>query len=99
MGEVFVFVLLSLCIYRAQRLVTTDEWPPSQALRRYVERRFGPHSSWAELVHCPWCVSVWLGAPVAFAFDYFVGLALPVAQFAAAVAVAGLIAERGEAPE
>lgn len=93
MNLTFVFVLLCLATFRAQRIVTTDEWPPSQWLRRYIDKRMGPHSSWAELVHCPWCMSVWLGAVIVAVTDrWFYAIPLPVLVYGAVLAVVGLLA-------
>lgn len=67
---VFHFVLLTLASYRLTRLLTTDAWPPVEWFRDYIERRFGPDSSWFTLVTCPWCAGVYITFAV-YAVDHF----------------------------
>lgn len=90
----FTFVLLTLLAYRAQRIVTRDDWPPSEWFRDRIERRFGPNSSWYTLVTCHWCFGTWATfATFAVASAW---LALPphwAVQAGAAAAVVGLIGD------
>ena len=46
----------------------------------------------AYLITCPWCMSVWIGAGVVYAFTWFVSVPLPVVAVIVARAVTGLIA-------
>ena len=44
------------------------------------------------LLSCPWCMSVWVGAGVAYVFTLYVSVPLPVAVWIVSSAVTGLIA-------
>lgn len=56
----YEFGVITLAAYRLQRLVTTDDWPPSERFREIVAERFGPESAWYDLVTCPWCIGSWI---------------------------------------
>ena len=93
MPEAWPFVVLALASFRLQRIVTRDDWPPSEWFRGAVERRFGTESSWFTLVTCPWCFGFWVTAAV-FAEHRFLDI-VPVWAYAicAASAVVGLLGE------
>lgn len=44
------------------------------------------------LFTCPWCMSVWVGPPVIWAFTLYVSVPLPVAVWIVGSAATGLIA-------
>lgn len=74
--RVFVFVLLCLASFRATRLITSDEWPPSEWFREKIAQRFGPYSSWVTLFTCPWCLGAWFSIALTtltqlFIYDFF----------------------------
>ena len=52
-----------LAVYRLSRLVTRDSLPLIAGPRERVQDRW-PDRAVADLVVCPWCVSVWLAAGV-----------------------------------
>ena len=52
-------VVTFLAIARTNRLINRDTLPPVVRLRSWVIRRWGPDSSIAELIQCPWCISAW----------------------------------------
>jgi hypothetical protein len=51
----------ALAVYRLTVLLQKDVLPPLPRLRDAVMRRWGAKPV-SELVDCPWCLSVWLGA-------------------------------------
>jgi len=55
-------VVIVLAAYRLCRLVVADE--VTKPLREWVAARFGEDSSWAYLVECFWCTSIYLALPV-----------------------------------
>jgi hypothetical protein len=57
------FLVISLAVARATRLVTADRI--MLFLRRWVINKWGEESSMAYLVHCNWCTSIWIAAPSA----------------------------------
>jgi len=56
---VSTFLLLTLAVARVTRLITRDKI--SQPLLRWVVRKYGPEHWFTYLLHCPFCVSVWIG--------------------------------------
>jgi hypothetical protein len=66
------WVLLSLAAYRLQRIVTLDEWPPSEAFRDWVEKRTGAASGWSTLFTCSWCFGAYVSAAAAALAHLFV---------------------------
>lgn len=88
----------ALAVYRLSRLVTRDSLPlvkrPREALVRRGQRG---HSLtwWAELVTCPWCVSMYLAPIVLGARAYAEVAWSPLALVLAGSAVAGLLSELG----
>lgn len=88
-----VVILICLAVYRVTHFITEDAFPPIAAFREYVGLRFGYGSSWAYLVECAWCVSIYVGAAmVAGALAAGVSVPLPVLVWLTASAVTGLIA-------
>lgn len=79
--------------YRATRLVTYDSVPLFRVPRDRVLRRW-PDSAVAELVVCPWCVSVWLGAAILTARLIAPTLWSPLALVLVFSAVAGWLSSR-----
>lgn len=113
MRDVITIVLVSLATYRATRFVTCDTFPPIYAVRSRVvtwhERRarrrleLGDQvevETWlGELLTCPWCASVWVGAGIVGLTEYFTHVPLPVLTFAAAVSVTGWLGQRDDCEE
>jgi hypothetical protein len=60
---VLVTVLGLLATARLTRLISADR--VSLGLRQAVVRRWGPSSAPGYLVHCRWCVSMYVAAPAA----------------------------------
>lgn len=56
-------ILGALATARLTRLVAADR--VTQPLRTAVATRFGPSHGLAYLIHCRWCVSMYLAPPVA----------------------------------
>lgn len=52
----------ALAVARLTRLVVSDKL--TVKIRQRVVRRWGPDSKASVLIHCPWCVSVWISLPV-----------------------------------
>jgi hypothetical protein len=50
--------LLGLATYRATKLVIDDEI--TAEIREKVLEKLGDHPKLSYLLHCPWCVSIWL---------------------------------------
>lgn len=84
-------LLLVLFVYRATRLVTDDQWPPSVALRGRVVDRWGDESWQAYLVTCPWCMSLWLGAGIVAVTAQVIDVHAPVLVVGASSAVSGYL--------
>lgn len=55
-------VVAALAVARLTRLVTEDQI--LVGFRQWVVRRWGEDSSMSYLVHCPWCVSIYMGLGV-----------------------------------
>lgn len=84
-----VVALTLLTVYRLTRLVTTDVITdrPRSWLRREYE-------GWlVTLVHCPWCMSVWIAGPVVVMTVYAGEWWRWVMVGVAGSAVAGYLAE------
>ena len=82
----------ALATARITRLLTDDRL--TVAWRQWVVRRFGADSMPSYLVHCPWCMSMWI-APVfmvvaaLYPYPWVIGLmAIPAASM-----ITGLISE------
>lgn len=93
MPDALTFVILALAAYRLQRIVTKDDWPPSEWFRNKVGTRFGYHSSWFTFVTCPWCFGFWVSAVVALEYQFLRVVPLWVYVLFAGAAVTGLIGE------
>lgn len=59
----FAFVVVALAVYRITRLVVSDTLTePLRERTTYKLREIG-FSGWLkDLLDCPWCASIWLGA-------------------------------------
>lgn len=51
-----------LAVARLTRLLVSDKL--TVKVRQWVVTRWGPDSKPSVLVHCPWCISVWIALPV-----------------------------------
>ena len=72
-------VLGILAVARITRLLVDDQL--TIKYRQWVVRKYGAESMASYLVHCPWCTSIWVAAPV-----------MPVATFFPYVWVIALLA-------
>lgn len=63
MGLITVLLAI-LATVRVTRLVTHDMI--SDPVRLWITERFGATSRITYLVHCPWCVSIYIGALIAY---------------------------------
>lgn len=54
-----MFITLALAAFRVTRLVTIDEFSPSEWFREKITERFGAYSSWVTLFTCCWCFGAW----------------------------------------
>lgn len=88
-----MLLVLTFAAYRLQRIVTSDDWPPSEAFRDAVERRFGAASSWYVLVTCPWCFGFWVSIAVMAEHHFLHVVPLWVYGIFAISAGVGLLAE------
>jgi hypothetical protein len=91
-------LLTLLAVARATRLLTVDTFPPIASVKGRLVRANAP--DWLIYMFgtgkkdepgCPWCVSVWLAAPVVWLVDVHVagGLVAPVLVWAASSVAAG----------
>ena len=64
-----MFVLLALAVARLTVLVRTDRI--TRAPRYFVARRVNQKGYIAYLLGCPWCISIWIGAAVAFSAHFW----------------------------
>ena len=55
-------IVATLAVARITRLFVEDEL--LVGYRRWVIRQFGEDGKMSYLAHCPWCTSIWVGAPV-----------------------------------
>lgn len=95
---------LAAC-YRLTRLVVADTFPPIAYVRDRIVRKHtritaNPGGGYteepgplAELVQCPWCASVWVGAAIALAQWRIPGVWLWVSLALALSAVAGVVSQ------
>lgn len=98
------YLLISLTTFSVTRLVIKDEFPPIRWPRDRMldlaERHDNAFTrSYVYLWTCPWCMSVWVGSLVVWAFTFFVSVPLPVVAVIVARAVTGLIAQNLDADE
>lgn len=84
-------VVDALAVYRLTRLVQEDTL--TEPAREAVALVLG-ESRWSELLHCPWCLSVWLAGGVVLARRVFPRAWPAVARVLAYSAVTGLLTER-----
>lgn len=91
MNDVFQWVLLSLTAFRLQRIVTADDWPPSEWFRESVKERFGEDSSWYKLFTCPWCWGTWMTLGVFSIAAQVISVPNPLLQSIAGCAVVGIL--------
>lgn len=88
-------ILVPLTVYRLTRIMVEDSWPPTEALRNWLERRTGRDSGWTTLATCPWCFSMWVSAVVVASIDrWFLPLPLPVCWWLASSCIAAWIAQK-----
>jgi hypothetical protein len=59
---IIALIVGTLAVARITRLLTEDRLTVSY--RRWVVNTWGENSMPAYLVHCPWCTSVWVAAPI-----------------------------------
>lgn len=57
------FLLALGAVARVTRFVNADIL--AQPIRNLAMRRHGPGGHAAILIHCPWCLSIWIAAPLA----------------------------------
>ncbi len=55
-------VVAALAVARLTRLLVSDQI--TVGLRQWVIRKWGPDSKASYLIHCPWCMSIWVAIPV-----------------------------------
>ena len=88
-------VVAALAVTRVTRLITEDRI--LVGLRQWVVRRWGEDSAQSYFVHCPWCVSIYVGlglmTPAVLWPTKWTILAF---SFLAASMVAGLLLDRKE---
>lgn len=90
MEPLVALLVLGIATYRLTRLVVMDAI--SEPFRYAVEDRFGPDSSWAYLVNCPWCASPYLAAALIGLTDLATSVPVPGLLILTSSAFAGLIA-------
>lgn len=62
MIPVLTLILLALAVTRVVRLVVDDAI--TEPARSWFANKFGTESMWTYLVHCTWCVAVWVSYPM-----------------------------------
>lgn len=88
-------VVAALAVARLTRLLVSDKI--TVGFRQWVVRKWGADSMLSYLVHCPWCMSIWVAIPimpvaVIFPNRWVVAvLAIPAASY-----VVGCLANREE---
>lgn len=90
--EAWTFVILALASHRIQRIFTADHWPPTEALRDYIDNRFGPNSSYATFISCGWCFGFWVTIAVFAEHRYLSIVPMLVYTIFAASSIVGLVA-------
>jgi hypothetical protein len=87
-------VVAVLAVARITRLLIEDRLTVSY--RQFIVKRTGPNSLLTYLVHCPWCMSIWIAVPVMpvaalFPNPWVIGvLAIPAASM-----ITGMLLDRG----
>jgi peptidoglycan/LPS O-acetylase OafA/YrhL len=86
-------VVAALAVTRITLLLVDDQI--TNGYRRWVIKRWGEESLPSYLVHCPWCTSIWVAAPIMPAAAIWPNIWV-IAAFAipAASLVTGLILDR-----
>lgn len=88
-------LVAALAVARLTRLLVSDKL--TVGIRQWVVRKWGPDSMASYLIHCPWCMSVWLAIPLMPVAALFPNrwviavLAIPAASY-----LAGFLANREE---
>lgn len=85
MSLALLYLLVGLTAFRAQRLVTVDEWPPSLSFRDWLRHRAvvrgtphptgEPRGFWGhtyKLFTCHWCLGLWASVVVVVLTHLFV---------------------------
>lgn len=93
MPDALTFAVLALASFRLQRIVTTDDWPPSEWFRDRVGIRTGEDSGWFTLATCAWCFGLWISAAVMAEHHYLSIVPMWVYGIFAVSAIVGLLAE------
>jgi Protein of unknown function (DUF1360) len=95
--ELLKILLLCVAVYRATRLLVTDDLPLVAHPRAWTLRHA---PGWlGDLVTCPWCTSVWVGVPIVWLADASHGLAFPVLTWVAAATFTGWVSRWDEPPD
>lgn len=55
-------IVATLAVARLTRLLVSDKL--TVKVRQWVVQKWGPDSKASVLIHCPWCISVWVALPV-----------------------------------
>jgi hypothetical protein len=90
---IFSVAVAMLAVARITRFLVEDRLTVSW--RQWVIRRFGAESLPSYLVHCPWCMSFWVGLalmmwPALYPYPWVIGLyAIPASSM-----IAGLLVDR-----
>lgn len=91
--EYFILVVASLfAVHRLTVLIIQDKI--TEPLRNKIFNRFNPADTWAYLLTCPWCVSMWLGFAVAAAVVFIPNIWIIPALALAFSSITGLIEEK-----
>lgn len=71
----FHFLILFLAVSRLTRMIVFDNGPMSifKKIRVWcgAEDSFVPSGSLAELLNCPWCVSLWVSIPLFTCYTFY----------------------------
>lgn len=81
-----------LAVFRITRLLQVDSVPPMPKLRQAALDKLA-RTPYGDLVDCPWCLSVWVGALVAIARHASPRLWAVLAFVLASSAVTGVITQ------
>lgn len=95
---VFRFILMALVAFRFTRLITMDDWPPTEWFRNKVAERTGEHSGWSTLVTCPWCCSPYITATLFLVDHYLWTIPMLLLYMGATMAIAGFLGVYSERP-
>ena len=95
MNVIVSLIVAALAVARITRLLVDDRL--TVRWRQWIVGRYGTESLMSYLVHCPWCMSMYLAIPIMpiaalFPYPWVVAiLAIPAASM-----IAGLLNDRGE---